>query len=253
MADPPPLQGDRNFFVDQMKTALGVTSITLTNGHPSADDLRAFFRTLAGDPFKSWAKYNEYAKAFYVHIDMLPDTTPAINWRPAQVTVPLGLKTCDSWSQIVGRTRMGDGSNRRIIDCRGFSFIAADLLGVADWQVKGYRTFFVPRRRDIPWHVAVELHWTKTQGMNDMLVGTQEASDGGYPEEKKKGYTKHFEVIGSVIVTDPPRATQAEAFQAALDQYPQPGDPKLAAVGTFPARQPAGSFPPRFVPGSRWG
>lgn len=252
MADPPPGQGDRDFFVDQMKTALGVASIRLTNGQPSADDLRAYFRTLAGDPFKSWAKYNEYAKAFYVHIDMLPDTTPAINWRPAQIRVSLGLKTCDAWSQIVSRTRMGDGSNRRIIDCRGFSFIAADLLGAADWEVKGFRTFFVPRRRDIPWHVAVELRWTKTAGFNDMLVGTQEASNGGFPDEKKKGYTKHPDVISAVQVTDPPSATQAQAFQKALDLYPEPGDPALASVGTFPARQPAGSFPPRSVSGRSW-
>lgn len=252
MADPPG-KGDRDFFVEGMKKALGGRSIALTNGQPSADDLRAYFKTLTSDPYESWKQYNRYAQAFYVHIDMLPATTSAINWRPDQKQVPLGLKTCDSWGQITSRTRMGDGSNRRIIDCRGFSFIAADLLGAADWEVKGYRTFFVPKRRDVPWHVAIELHWTKTQGMNDMLVGTQQASDGGFPEEKARGYVNHSEVIGSVIVTDPPSATQAQAFQAALDQDPQPGDPKLAAMGTFPARQPAGSFPPRFVPGSRWG
>lgn len=251
MADPPG-KGDRDFFVEGMKKALGGKNIALTNGQPSADDLRAYFKTLATDPYESWKQYDRYAQAFYVHIDMLPTTIPAINWRPNQRQVPLGLQTCDSWDQIVSRSRMGDGSNRRIIDCRGFSFIAADLLGAAEWEVKGYRTFFVPRRRDIPWHVAVEVHWTKTQGMNDMLVGTQEASDGGYPDEKKKGYTKHPDVIGAVQVTDPPSATQAQAFQKALDLDPQPGDPRLASVGTFPARQPAGSFPPRSVPGRSW-
>ena len=149
----------------------------------------------------------------------------------------MGLRTCDSWDQIAGRTRMGDGSNRRIIDCRGFSFIAARPAGRGGLGGQGVPDVLRAGRRDIPWHVAVEVHWTKTQGMNDMLVGTQEASDGGCLQEKTRGYVNHSEVIGSVIVTDPPRATQAQAFQAALDKDPQPGDPRLAVVGTFPARQ----------------
>jgi hypothetical protein len=253
MADPPPGQSDRRNFVEDMAKALGGRSIALTNGQPSAADLRAYFKTLAGDPNESKKAYNRYAEAFYVHIDMLPAATPGIDWRPNQPTVETGLKTCDSWAQIEPRTRMNDGSNRRILDCRGFSFIAADLLGAAEWQVMGYRAFLVPRRRDIPWHMAVEVHWTKSQGTNDMLVGTQQASDGGFPEEKARGYRNHSEVLGSVQETDPPSPTQAMALQAALRADPMPGDSRLKVVGTFPARQSAGSYPPRFVPGSRWG
>lgn len=245
MASKEQVLGDQKFFVEQMEAKLGST-VGRQGGQPRADDLKAYFRKLADDPYASWKQYDRYAQAFYIHIDEVGGTSAEVDWRPTDRNTPKGIKTCDSWQQIEARQRTSDGTSRRVIDCRGFSFMARELMTAADWQARGFRVFFIPRDRDVPWHVAVELTWVKTQGMQDLVIGTQQASNGGTSEERNKGYARYPNRVAEVLVTDPPRPTQGEALQAAAAAE---AGGKQAFVGSIPFRQPAGSFPPRSVPG----
>lgn len=248
MASKEQVLGDQKFFVEQMAAKLGRT-VALAGGQPRADDLKEYFRALADDPYASWKQYDRFAQAFYIHIDEVGGAGAEIDWRPTDPRTPKGIKTCDSWQQIEARQRTADGTNRRVIDCRGFSFMARELLTAADWQARGFRVFFIAGDRDVPWHVAVELVWVKTQGMQDLLVGGQQASNGGTVEERNKAYARYPNRVGEVQVTDPPRPTQGEALQAAAAAE---AGGKQSWLGSIPSRQPAGSFPPRSLPGRPW-
>jgi hypothetical protein len=247
------IKGDQKFFVDTMKGALPDCTIVLDNGQLRSDDLLAYFRTLKDAPFDSWKQYERYAQAFYIHVDEALGRTSAINWRPRDTCTPSGVKTCDTWAQIAARARSQDGSSRRIVDCRGFSFLAHHLLQAADWSPVGYRAFYVPGRTDIFWHVAIELLWAKTEGMNNLTIGTAQASNGGVTEEQRRAYQRSFPDDYTRAVCTEEKPTQLAAFEAVPGgtQFTRPACATRLGATSIPNRAPAGSIPPRSSAGRR--
>ncbi|MEW5702014.1 MAG: hypothetical protein AB1792_07280 [Candidatus Zixiibacteriota bacterium] len=126
----------RESFISDMQTALA-RSPALRRGQPGEDDLQAYFATLRGDPDAALAAYREYAASFYVHI---AHTSAGAG---ADVSWPGGA--CDRWSELVARP---SHQHRRIIDCEGFAYIAAELLPSAGWTLLGYAVIYLATTTD---------------------------------------------------------------------------------------------------------
>jgi len=126
----------RESFIGDMRASLG-RDPSLRHGQPDRDDLRAYFETLRDSPDAALAAYREYAGSFYVHIVR---TSAGAG---ADVTWPGGA--CDRWSELVARP---SDQHRRIIDCEGYAFVAAELLPAAGWTLQGYAVIYLASSTD---------------------------------------------------------------------------------------------------------
>ena len=161
-------------FISDMQRALG-RPVQTRGGQPAAGDVRAYFRTLSGNPSQALAAYEEYAGSFMIHV------AAATRGRTGDVTWPGG--TCDQWSEIVSRPQ--DRQHRRMIDCEGYAYLAQDLLTEADWSFIGYEVIYLPTQTEPEdFHIMAVLDSPGAQPRR-VYIGHQRASDSWFSEAQR--------------------------------------------------------------------
>ena len=195
----------RDSFISDMRTVLG-RGIRLENGQPQRRDVMEYFRSLQ-DRHRAVESYSEYARSFYVHAMFVPGI------RSDDVRWPGG--SCDQWSELVRRPRR---QSQRIIDCEGYAFLAAEVLGAAGWQLLGYQVLFRPATQgsEMDYHlVAVLVNSADTT--ERIYVGTPRPSPSAVTEANRIWPDAAFDIRYSEIAQDARRAIQNAADSSDVD------------------------------------
>jgi hypothetical protein len=121
----------RESFMAAMREALS-RDVAVHRGQPTRADIIAYMRTLRDHPDRALAAYQEYVRAFYIHTEQVAgDPDADVAW-PGE--------SCDHWRELAERPRH---QQRRIIDCEGYAYIAAELLTAAGWTLRGYQVLYI--------------------------------------------------------------------------------------------------------------
>lgn len=195
-------------FIADMQATLG-RGVRLQRGQPNRSDLLEYFRSL-GDLSRAVERFTEYARSFYVHISFVPGS------RTGDVAWPGG--SCDRWSEITARPRH---QSQRIIDCEGYAFLAAELLGAAGWRHLGYQVIFRPATQTAPmdYHLVAVLEHPY-ESANRLYVGTARPSPSAVTEASRVWPDAAFDVQYGPIASDARRAIQT-AIEYLDDEAPR--------------------------------
>jgi len=140
---------NREEFVQRMTTALEEEA----SNPPTQDQVRRYFRTLRGRTQDALEAYEGYATLFFVHVG--DSSNPGSN-----VVYPGGAggrNTCDSLAEVLARRSEG---SRHVVDCRGFSVMAIELLREAGFSSPSYMIAVPPSATGDSWqgHVFIRIN-----------------------------------------------------------------------------------------------
>jgi hypothetical protein len=149
--------------------------------------------------------YTEYSRSFYVHIMFVPPSgSDDVAW-------PGG--SCDRWSEIVQRPRH---QSRRVIDCEGYAYLAAELLSAAGWRLLGYQVIYLQPTQTSPWdyHLVAILE-NPVDTTDRLFVGTAHPSPSAVTEAYRLWPEGGFNVHYGAIEPNARRAIQSASEEGA--------------------------------------
>lgn len=106
---------------------------------PTKDQLLKYFGTLKDNPKEARAAFEQFSKAFNVHVAQETQTPGADVRYHGTEKNPLPPT---SWDDLTSRKANGAGENvgRRVNDCEGYAYMAQELLGAAGFELKHHLT-----------------------------------------------------------------------------------------------------------------
>jgi len=204
-------------FIQAMNTALG-TSLPASH-RPTPVQLEDYFRTFRPQNATAALRaFRAYTSSFYVHVAHT-QAGPSGN-----VSYPGG--SCNQWSEVFRQ----QVSHRHVIDCEGFSFLAATLLQFAGFAFEGYQVCWVlsTQSGQLPssWHIYAVL--TRSDGGQRVFIGSPDAFTTRYRVNEAT-----FGVNDAPNVeTTPVHATALAAIQEAQQVQQQHYQSQAASTGT---------------------